>query len=73
MLSTGVGWNADDILLDTSYRGSVTEGHRRGLEALCFHSHSCSLPMATGCSQGLLANSFFGVKCIALKALLDDL
>lgn len=73
MLGTGVDRNADDILLGTSYRGSVTEDHRRGLEALYSHSHSCGLPMATGCSQGLLVNAFISAKCMALKALLDDL
>lgn len=57
MLGTGVDWNADDILLGTSYHGSVTEDHRRSLEAS--HSHSSSLPMATGYSQGLLDNAFF--------------
>lgn len=73
MLGTGVDWNADDILLGTSYRGSVTGDHRRGLEALCFHSHSFSLPMAKGCLQGLLANAFISAKCTALKVFLDDL
>lgn len=73
MLGTGVDWNADDILLGTSYRGSVTEDYRRGLEALYSHSHSRSLPMATGYSQGLLANAFISAKCMLLKDLLDDL
>lgn len=72
MLGTGVDWNADDILLGTL----PWECDRRPQErprGIVFSLSLLQPPHGHRLLTRLLANAFISAKCMALKALLDDL